>query len=113
MRARAARCAHAARPIRLLLASVALFCAPAAAPQMVPFSNFCQTRFGICPTAPAPVNTPCFCTGPNVRHEGRIVFPPQNWNNVCGTWFGVCYSPPGPIGAPCLCGNLQGQIIGR
>lgn len=77
--------------------------------QSVPFSNLCQTQIGICPSFRAPVGSSCRCG----NDQGRIIFPPPNWNNACGTRHGVCIVNFAPMGSPCSCSNDPGQIIRR
>ena len=115
---------------RLLAILVGAAALAAVAYADAPFTNACQTPFGVCFVGPAPVGAPCTCVpAPGVYHPGRMTFleapsrpatahrpPPPNFHpisNACGTRFGVCQVMPAPVGSGCGCGRDPGQIIPR
>src|SRR5687768_8272832 len=56
----------------MLAGAVAL----ASSQAQVPLSTACQTAFGICPAAVAPVGAPCSCFGPRGADPGRMIYTP-------------------------------------
>lgn len=101
-----------------LMGLLIMISAATAAQAGAPFSNTCETRFGVCHVQiEAPIGSPCYCGD----DQGSIVYPRQNTprrdprlSDVCATRYGICYGGPElPIGSSCLCGREPGRIIER
>ncbi|CAD5369781.1 exported hypothetical protein [Rubrivivax sp. A210] len=80
--------------------------APTQAP--VQRGTACLTRFGLCPTPSAPLQSACRCQG----NPGRVTYPPPEWGSQCRINHTTkCKVDAWPVGSPCTCASRKGRIV--